>query len=305
MFRRRRLITVVGMSEELALNVGPSGIELAYECFGDPGMPPVVLIMGGGAQMINWPEEFCRELVDRGLYVIRFDNRDSGRSTHFDDAPAPDFAAVLAGDFATASYTLSDLADDTVGLLDLLGLESAHLVGASLGGMIAQMVAIEHPDRVRTLTSVMSTTGAPGVGAPDPSILAEMGQPPAEREAFVAWQVRASRITGSPGFEFDEAAVAERAGRTFDRGYPALGMPRQAIAVVASGDRTDRLRRLDVPTLVIHGDADRMCDLSGGRATAAAIPGAELVVVPGMGHSLPRELWADFATRIAALAKTR
>ncbi|WP_326565891.1 alpha/beta fold hydrolase [Amycolatopsis rhabdoformis] len=287
------------MPEQRAHRIGPSGIDLAYERFGDPDDPPVLLIMGGGAQMINWPEQFCQALVDHHLHVIRFDNRDSGHSTRFDDAPVPDIAAAAGGDFATASYTLSDLAADTVGLLDHLGIASANLVGASLGGMIGQMVAIEHETRVRTLTSIMSTTGAPGVGEPDFTAFAELGQPPTTKDEFVDWQVRAMRISASPGFEFDESAVKDRAARTFDRGYSLLGMHRQAIATLASGDRTARLEQLTVPTLVIHGDADRMCDLSGGRATAAAIPGAELVVVPGMGHNLPRELWADFATRIA------
>ncbi|GAA0593667.1 alpha/beta hydrolase [Kutzneria viridogrisea] len=289
------------MPELKALNVGPSGIEIAYERFGDPGAPPVLLIMGGGAQMINWPEGFCQELVDRGMQVIRFDNRDAGRSTHFSDAPVPDFTAAFAGDLSTASYTLSDMAADSVGLLEMLGIDSAHLVGASLGAMIAQMVAIEHPDRVRSLTSMMSSTGEPGVGQGDTSVFAKLGRPPQDRESFVEWHVRAMRIGASPGFEFDVAAATERAGRIHDRGYDVLGFQRQGIAVLATGDRTERLRSLRVPTLVVHGAADTLCDISGGRATAAAIPGAELMVLEGMGHSLPRELWPVFATHIAGL----
>lgn len=291
------------MGEEKARNVGPSGIEVAYERFGDPAATPVVLIMGAGAQMINWPAGFCAELVDRGLHVIRFDNRDTGQSTHFPDTPAPDIPAALAGDLSSASYTLSDMAADTVGLLDALGLGSVHFVGASLGGMVAQTVAIEYPDRVRSLTSMMSTTGDPSVGQADFGAIGALGAPPEDRQGYVEWQVKVSRAVGSPGFEFDEAAIAERAEQAFDRGLDHVGMLRQAIAVVASGDRTERLRSLRVPTLVIHGAADVMCDISGGRATAAAIPGAELVVIDGMGHSLPRELWPDLATRIAELSR--
>lgn len=286
------------MPELKARNVGPSGIEIAYERFGDPGASPVLLIMGAGAQMINWPEEFCQTLVGRGPHVIRFDNRDSGRSTHFSGAPLPDFAAVLAGDLSTASYTLSDLAADTVGLLDALGLTGVHLVGSSMGGMIAQMIAIEYPERVRSLTSMMSTTGEPGVGEADFSVFAELGAPPQDRAAFVDWQVRALRLAASPGLAFDVAAATERAGRVFDRGYDTLGIQRQGLAVVATGDRTERLRSLRVPTLVVHGAADIVCDVSGGRATAAAVPGAELLILEGMGHHLPHELWPELATRI-------
>ncbi|MFE2886801.1 alpha/beta fold hydrolase [Streptomyces sp. NPDC059272] len=286
------------MPELTAHDVGPSGIDIAYERLGDPGAPPVLLIMGAGAQLINWPEGFCRELVDRGLHVIRFDTRDAGRSTHFPDAPVPDFPAALAGDFSSASYTLSDLAADTVGLLDALGLTGAHLVGSSMGGMIAQMIAIEYPDRVRSLTSMMSTTGRPGVGEADFSVFADLGAPPRDREAFIDWQGRALRLAASPAFPFDETAAAERSGRVFDRGYDPLGIQRQGLAVLATGDRTERLRSLRVPTLVVHGIADIVCDISGGHATAAAVPDAEFLGLEGMGHGLPEELWPELASRI-------
>jgi pimeloyl-ACP methyl ester carboxylesterase len=257
--------------------------------------------MGGGAQMINWPEGFCAELVDRGIQVIRFDNRDTGRSSHFSDAPVPDLPAAMTGDVSSASYTLSDMAADAVGLLDVLGLDSAHLVGLSLGGMIAQTIAIEYPGRVRSLTSMASRTGDPVTGMPNFSAIGPLGPRPEDRQGFIDWQVRALRAVGSPGFEFDEAAAADRAGCAYDRGHDPRGTMRQMVAVVASGDRTPMLRRLRVPTLVIHGAEDVRCDVSGGRATAAAIPDAKLVIIDGMGHNLPRQLWPEFATHIAEL----
>lgn len=293
------------MGEEKALKVGPSGIEMAYERLGDTHAPPVLLIQGVAAQMINWPDGFCAELVAHGVQVIRFDNRDVGLSSHFPEAPTPDLPAALAGDMSSASYTLSDMAADTVGLLDALGLDSAHIVGVSMGGYIAQTIAIEHPDRVRSLTSMMSTTGDLSVGQPPPATLAAVfSGPPAEsRQEVINKMVRAARVVGSPGFEFNEAGVRDRAGRAYDRGYDPLGAARTAVASVASGDRTERLRSVDVPTLVIHGADDAMCDVSGGMATAAAIPGAELVIIEGMGHDLPRALWPEIASRIAALVQ--
>jgi pimeloyl-ACP methyl ester carboxylesterase len=208
--------------------------------------------------------------------------------------------AALAGNLASVSYTLSDMAADTVGLLDALGLASAHIVGASLGGFVAQTVAIEHPTRVRSLTSIMSTTGSRSVGQPHPAAMAAFAGPPVTtRDQIVQRMVDVARVTGSPGYPPDPAVVAERARRAFDRAFDPIGMVRQAIASVASGDRTERLRALEVPALVIHGDGDRLVDVSGGRATAAAIPGAELVVIEGMGHDLPTPLWARIATKIA------
>ena len=261
----------------------------------------VLLIMGVGAQYIHWPDAFCQALVESGLQVIRFDNRDVGLSTHMTDAPPPNLPAVLAGDLSSVSYTLSDMAADAVGLLDALGFEKAHVVGASLGGAIAQTMAIEHPGRVRSLTSIMSTTGNMAVGQPSPEVLRAVfsGPPAITRDEVIQQRLRASRAVGSPGYPNDESEVAAKAGRAYDRSHDPIGVARQAIASVASGDRTERLRHLAVPTLVIHGAADRMCDVSGGRATAEAIPGAELVLIEGMGHDLPPGLRSQLARRIA------
>ena len=291
------------MTEYLASGVGPARIDIAYERFGDPSSPPVLLIMGGGAQMIWWPEGFIDELVRRGMHVIRFDSRDIGRSTHFPATQVPDVRAAMAGDFSTARYTLSDMAADSAGLLDALRIRSAHVVGASLGGMVAQTMALEHPDRVRSLTSMMSTTGNTTVGQADLGRFARLGPPPNERQGFIDWQVRALRAVASPAFEFDEARIADVAARSWDRGHDPLGLARHAVASLASGDRTERLHALRLPTLVIHGTADVMCDVSGGRATAAAIPGAELLVIEGMGHGLPRQLWPELAGRIGTLVR--
>jgi pimeloyl-ACP methyl ester carboxylesterase len=277
-------------------------IEIAYETFGEPGDPPVLLVMGLATQMIGWPDDFCRGLAERDLYVVRFDNRDIGLSTHLDDAGAPDIMSVLAGDRSSVPYALTDLATDTVGLLDALGLDSAHLVGASMGGMIAQLVALQHADRVRSLTSIMSTTGDPSVGAPAEAALAVLLAPPAtDRDGAVQRVVDAYRVIGSPGFEFDEPALRDRAGLSFDRAYDPAGVARQLAAILTTADRTLDLGQIAVPTLVVHGAEDTLVNVSGGRATAAAIPDAELLVVEGMGHDLPRAVWPQITDRISAL----
>jgi pimeloyl-ACP methyl ester carboxylesterase len=277
-------------------------LEIAYETFGDAGDPPILLVMGLATQMIGWPDEFCAGLADRGYFVVRFDNRDIGLSTHLDSAGAPDILAVLGGDASSVPYGLADLADDTVGLLDALGLDSVHLIGASMGGMIAQLVALRHPARVRSLTSIMSTTGDPSVGGPSEAALALLLAPAArDRDAAVQRVIDTYRVVGSPGFEFDESALRERAGLSFDRAYDPAGVARQLAAVLTTPDRTRALKGISVPTLVIHGSDDALVDVSGGRATAATVPGAELLVVDGMGHDLPRAMWPEITDRITAL----
>jgi pimeloyl-ACP methyl ester carboxylesterase len=290
------------MSVEIARGVGPDRLDIAYERFGDSSLSPVLLLMGLGTQMLGWPGGFCDALVARGLHVVRFDNRDIGLSSHMTDAPAPDLAAIFRGDTSSASYTLSGMAGDTLGLLDALGLESAHLVGASMGGMIAQTVAIEHPQRVRSLTSIMSTTGDPAVGQSTKEAMAALLSPPAAtREAAIERTLSILRVIGSPGFELDEADVRWRTGLAYDRANDPVGVSRQFAAIAASGDRTAALRSVSVPTLVVHGADDPLVNVSGGRATARAIPGADLVVLDGMGHHLSRELWAEIARHIGEL----
>lgn len=289
------------MPEQVLLNIGPGHIQIAFERFGQPTWPPVILIMGGGAQMIAWPEGFCHELVRQGLQPIRFDNRNAGLSTHFSQAPVPDFMAAMAGDFSTVPYTLSLMAVDTIGLMDALGFDSAHLVGASMGGMIAQTIAIEYPERVRSLTSLMSSTGDPSVGQYDPKLFAQIGQPPTDREGYIEWRVKTLELIGSPGYPFDAAAAREMAGLAWDRDHDPVALLRQSVAVIQSGDRTSKLQHLNVPSLVMHGKADKLIDVSGGIATAKAIPHSRLVLFDGMGHSLPQALWEQMAKEIARL----
>ena len=246
------------MTIEKASGVGPSRIQIAYECFGDRSAPALLLIMGAGTQMHGWPDDFIAELVAHGLYVVRFDNRDVGESTHFHDAPKPNLAAVMAGDKSTASYILSDMAADTVGLLDALGIREAHLVGASLGGFVAQTIAIEHPERILSLTSIMSTTGDVSVGQLHPDARVIFTWPrPTNRDEAGERAVRLVRTLGSPAFEHDFGLIRERAARAWDRDHDPFGIARQAVASVASGDRTEKLGQLGLPTLVVHGTADR------------------------------------------------
>jgi len=291
----------VGRSEEQLARVGE--LDLCWQEFGSATDPPLLMIMGLGAQMILWPNELCELIAQRGFRVIRFDNRDSGRSTKFDDAPEASIQDALAGKIPEGAYTLSDMAGDAAGLLSELGVEAAHVAGASLGGMIAQTLAIERPERVLSLASLMSTTGDLEVGRPTPQGLAGLTMvPPSDRDGYVLALVEARRMIGSPGFPFDEERSARIAGIGFDRGYFPKGTVRQTIAILASGDRTERLREVEVPTVVIHGAEDPLIDVSGGRATAAAIPGSKLVLIDGMGHDFPAGVWDEVASEIVANA---
>jgi pimeloyl-ACP methyl ester carboxylesterase len=290
------------LNEQIAKNVGPAQLDIAWEQRGNASHPTVLLVMGLANQLVHWPLGFLQALVDRDLHVVRFDNRDSGHSTHMVDAPPPDLPAALKGDLSSASYTLSDMAADAVGLLDALEIDAAHVVGASMGGAIAQTIALEHPTRVRSLATMMFTTGDPSVGQVHPATAEALFAGPLgrTREEFIANAVRRYEVVGSPKYPTDPKLVAELAGLAYDRDHDEVAIARQAVATVASGDRTQRLRSLNVPTLVVHGLADTLCDPSGGRATAAAIPGAELVLIEGMGHNIAPGLWQRIADLIAA-----
>jgi pimeloyl-ACP methyl ester carboxylesterase len=269
-----------------------NGIELVYDTFGESSAPPMLLVMGLGGQMIAWDEDFCTQLAARGYWVIRFDNRDVGLSTRFDEAGVPDILALMQGqaqgEAIQAPYTLRDMADDAVGLLDALAVASAHVVGISMGGMIAQEMAIHHPERVRTLTSIMSSTGNPGLPPPKPDALSVLVTPfPTDREGYLEHSIKTWRVLGGPGFPVDEDVIKERAGRLFDRGLSPAGTIRQLAAILASGSRQEALQSITVATLVIHGDADPLVPVEGGIDTANSIPGAGLLIIEGMGHDLP------------------
>jgi pimeloyl-ACP methyl ester carboxylesterase len=282
------------------------GIEIAYETFGPADGRPLLLIMGLAAQMILWDDEFCAALAARGHRVIRFDNRDVGLSTKLDAAGMPDAAAAmqaaLLGERIAAPYLLRDLAADGVGLLDALGIPAAHVVGASMGGMIAQTMAITYPARVLSLTSIMSTTGERSLPPARPEAAAVLLLPaPADRAGNVERAVHIFRTIGSPGFPFDEARVRDLAGRSYDRCFSPAGAARQLVAILASGSRREALAAVTIPTLVIHGRDDPLIPLEAGLDTARAVPGAELLVIDGMGHDLPRAAWPEIVERIGAL----
>ena len=280
-----------------------NGLQIEYDTFGDKADPALLLIMGLGAQMTAWPEAFCRELAGHRLYVIRFDNRDVGLSSKVEGGAAPDMMAALTGDTSSASYRLDDMADDAAGVLDALGIAKAHIAGASMGGMIAQAFAIRHPDRTLSLCSIMSTTGNQSVGQASPEAMAVlMSAPPTTRAEAIEAALKANKAIGGTSRVDDGRARAE-AEAAYDRCYYPEGTARQLVAILASGDRTEQLRAVRVPTLVVHGEVDPLVNVSGGKATAAAIPGSKLLVVPGMGHDMPEQVWPQVVPEMVALTR--
>jgi pimeloyl-ACP methyl ester carboxylesterase len=281
-----------------------SGLDICYQTFGDPSDEAVLLVMGLGGPMTWWSPEFCHLLAEAGFFVIRFDNRDVGRSSRIKArVTRKRLVQAFFGRGPRPPYTLDDMAGDGFGLLDHLGIESAHVVGVSMGGMIVQTMALLHPERVRSLTSIMSTTGRRTVGWQDPRLLPLLlARSARTREAYVASSARVWLIIGSPAYRETREAVDERAGDTFDRGVSASGVARQMLAILRQPDRSRKLRSLRIPALVIHGMQDKMVHVSGGRATSQSIPGSELLLVPGMGHDLPAQLDQTFVDAIKRTA---
>jgi pimeloyl-ACP methyl ester carboxylesterase len=285
-----------------------NGIDIEYDTFGNRADRPLLLIMGLGAQMIHWDEAFCRALAAAGHFVVRFDNRDAGLSTRFEAAGAPDMVQIMtkfrAGEPTEAPYDLDDMADDAAGLLDALDLASAHVCGASMGGMIAQALAVRHRPRVRSLVSIMSSTGNPDLPPGKPEALAALMSPAGEtRDAVIDRSLAVSSVIGSPGFPRDEAEIRRKALLAFDRAFYPIGVARQMAAVAAHGNRRPRLETLSVPALVIHGADDPLVPLAGGMDTHQALAGSRLLVIEGMGHDLPRGAWPRIVTAIADTTK--
>ncbi|HAC59827.1 MAG: alpha/beta hydrolase [Parvibaculum sp.] len=289
--------------------VKANGITLEYESFGPQDRETILLIMGLGAQLTMWPTELCDELVKRGYRVIRYDNRDVGLSHKFDEHGMPDMAAIfgalMAGQPAQSPYSLDDMAADAVGLLDALGVKQAHIAGASMGGMIAQLVAANHPERTLSLTSIMSTTGNPEVPQGKPEAMAVLMTPAPEGDipAAIERGILAWNTIGSPGYRTDDETLRQWVTRDVNRSLYPVGTARQMAAIVANGDRREKLKNIKVPAVVLHGVDDPLVPVEGGRDTAKSIPGAELREVPGMGHDFPLALVDTFADAIEAAAK--
>jgi pimeloyl-ACP methyl ester carboxylesterase len=288
--------------------VKANGIDVCCETFGDASAPPVLLIMGLGAQMIAFDEAFCAALAAKGFYVVRFDNRDIGRSTRFDKAGIPNVLAMMGnlalGRALDAPYALTDMAKDTVGLMDALSIGKAHVVGVSMGGMIGQTLAIHHGDRLRSLVSIMSSTGDRALPQATPEAAAVLITPaPLDRAGYIKHYANVLKVLRGPHFQEDAKEDEAKAARNFDRGINPAGVGRQLAAVLVSGNRTPALKGVTTPTLVIHGDADPLVRVEAGKATAAAIPYATLQIMPNMGHSLPQALWPRLIDSITAHAR--
>ena len=286
-------------------SVQANGINIEYDVFGDSSARPLLLVMGLGTQMTGWDEEFCQKLVDTGHYVIRFDNRDIGLSSKMDDAPVPNPAELMMdmmqGNTPEVPYSLNDMADDAIGLLDALDIDSAHICGASMGGMIVQTMAMAHGPRIRFMTSIMSTTGNPELPAATPEAMEALTKPPAaDRDAQIEQSVATQKVIGSPGFAFDEERSRQKASAAYDRSFYPQGTALQMAAVVAGGNRRPGLESLDLPTLVIHGKADPLVPVTGGQDTHEAITGSELLLIEGMGHDLPVGTWDEIVPSISA-----
>jgi pimeloyl-ACP methyl ester carboxylesterase len=276
-----------------------NGIDVEYRTEGDPADPVLLLVMGLGGQLIAWPQGFVEGLRSRGFYVIYYDNRDCGLSTKFEGMP--DISSFIAGDTSSAPYRIEDMADDADALLTELDVPKAHVVGVSMGGMITQAMAINHQDRLLSACSIMSTTGDRAVGAPTGEAIAALLRPIAtSREEAVEASLEGGRVIGSPKYPTDEALLRRRAEDAYDRSYCPEGTARQLAAVLASPDRTEGLHGVRLPFLVVHGEGDPLVTPSGGDATAAAVPGAKLITIPGMGHDLPEALWAEITEAIVA-----
>jgi pimeloyl-ACP methyl ester carboxylesterase len=279
-----------------------NGLELAYDSFGDPAGTPLLLVMGLSYQMIEWDDAVCQMIADRGFWVTRFDNRDVGLSTKLDHLGIPDLLGAMTGT-AAPPYTLDDMAGDAVALLDVLGVSAAHIVGVSMGGMIAQLIAINHPERVLSLTSIMSTVGGPNVVQAQPEVIAALLVPPGPtRQERVEHSLAVRRLINGAGVPFDEDRARRKAERAVDRCFHPDGGLRQIVAILAAPDRAPGLGRLTIPTLVIHGEEDPLVPPDNGRQTAAALPNARLIMIPDMGHNLPERVWPDVVDAIVALA---
>lgn len=277
--------------------VQANGIDIEYESIGREGDPAILLIMGFSGPLTFWPDSLCEGLTKKGLRVVRFDNRDIGRSTHLTELGAPDLSAMMAkrtaGGYPAAPYSLDDMAADAAGLMTALGIDRAHVVGASMGGMIAQLVAINHPAKAKSLVSIMSTTGRPDLPPGKPEAFAAIMAPPAgvSREDRIARGIEVWRVIGSPGFRASDAELRAHVERSVDYApFDPAGIARQMAAIVSAPPRNDRLKSLKIPALIIHGADDPLIPVGGGEDTAKSIPGAELLVVPGMGHDFPEPL---------------